>query len=104
MQAKRHGVPHSFLVVLILIIGVGFFCSGTSVYGSEEKEKKVLPPRGISIVPEYSSIMISEGEDVSIDLKVINRGQKDENIVLSLPSVPQGWETWINTYSFGVGS
>jgi len=71
------------------------------VFGHEE-EKKDLPPRGISVAPEYSGVIVPQGEDVSIDLKVINKGRQDEIIELTLPSVPKGWTASVKTYSFGV--
>jgi uncharacterized membrane protein len=71
-----------------------------SAYGSEKK--KDLPPRGIAIAPEYTGVVISEGDDISIDLTVTNKGRKDENIDLILPSVPKGWKAWFKTYSFRV--
>ncbi len=71
------------------------------VFGHEE-EKKDLPPRSISVAPEYSGVIVDQGEDVSIDLKVYNKGRQDEIIELMLPSVPKGWTATVKTYSFGV--
>jgi uncharacterized membrane protein len=70
-------------------------------YGHEE-EKKDLPPRAISVAPEYSGVIVTQGEDVSVDLKVVNKGRQDEIIELTLPSVPKGWTAMVKTYSFGV--
>ncbi|MDY7036902.1 MAG: NEW3 domain-containing protein [Thermodesulfobacteriota bacterium] len=70
------------------------------VYAGEEK--KDLPPRKISISPEYTGVVIPEGEDVSIDLTVANGGRQDENIEITLSSIPKGWTAWIKTYNFGV--
>jgi len=66
------------------------------------REKKDLPARSIAVYPEYTGVVVSQGEDVSVDLTVANRGRHDENINLSLSSVPQGWKARIKTYSFGV--
>jgi uncharacterized membrane protein len=51
---------------------------------------------------EYTGVVVSEGEDVTIDVKVTNRGRQDENIDLMLTSIPKGWNAWIKTYNFGV--
>jgi len=67
-----------------------------------ETQKRDLPPRAIYVSPEYTGVTIPQGNDVSIDLMVSNRGQKDENLDLKLISVPDGWKTWIKTYDFGV--
>jgi uncharacterized membrane protein len=67
-----------------------------------EAPKRDLPPRAISVSPEYTGVVVPEGDDVNIDLIVSNRGQKDENLDLQLTSVPDGWKAWIKTYDFGV--
>lgn len=82
---------------LYLIAGVLI----SPAYGHEE-EKKDLPPRGISVAPEYSGVIVAQGEDVSVDIKLVNKGRQDEIIELTLPSVPKGWTAMVKTYSFGV--
>jgi len=88
---------YAALIAFCLVAGALIF----PAYG-QEKEKKDLPPRGISVAPEYSGVIAAQGEDVSIDIKVINRGRQDEIIELALPSVPKGWTAMVKTYSFGV--
>jgi uncharacterized membrane protein len=67
-----------------------------------EEDKKELPPRKISIAPEYTGIIITEGEDVSLSFSVKNGGRQDEVIGLSLGAIPKGWKGRIKTYSFDV--
>jgi uncharacterized membrane protein len=69
---------------------------------SNEEKKKDLPPRAISVSPEYTGVVVTKGESVSVDLSVTNGGRQDENIEISVPSVPKGWKARIKTYSFGV--
>lgn len=69
---------------------------------AEEKDKKDLPPRAIDVAPEYTGVIVPAGEDVSIDLNVVNKGRQDEFIELSLTQVPEGWTARIKTYSFDV--
>ena len=85
------------------IIGLCLIAGGLifPAYGHEE-EKKDLPPRAISVAPEYSGVIVSQGENVSVDLKVINKGRQDEIIELTVPSVPKGWTAMVKTYSFGI--
>ena len=66
------------------------------------EDKKDLPPRKITIAPEYTGVVVAKGESVSVDLNVINGGRHDEYVNLSLPSVPKGWKARIKTYSFDV--
>ncbi|NIR16466.1 MAG: hypothetical protein GWN86_22110, partial [Desulfobacterales bacterium] len=54
------------------------------------------------MAPEYSGVIAAQGEDVSVDIKLINKGKQDEIIELTLPSVPKGWTAMVKTYSFGV--
>jgi len=87
-------------VGIVILIWVFLFISCSFAFGDEEK--KDLPPRKISIAPEYTGIIVSQGDDASIDLTVANGGRQDEDIEIELPSVPKGWKAWIKTYSFGV--
>jgi uncharacterized membrane protein len=87
----------------VAIIGLCLISGGliTPAYGHEE-EKKDLPQRGIFVAPEYSGVIVAQGEDVSVDIKVVNKGKQDEIVDLSLPSVPKGWTAMLKTYSYGV--
>jgi uncharacterized membrane protein len=98
MRLKRNHSPRvvkSFMAALFVLT-----LFSASAFG--ETQKRDLPPRAISVSPEYTGVVIPQGNDVSIDLMVSNRGQKDENLDLQLTSVPDGWKAWIKTYDFGV--
>jgi uncharacterized membrane protein len=69
---------------------------------SNDEKKKDLPPRAISIAAEYTGIVVFVGEKVSLDLTVTNGGRQDEDIDVTIPSVPKGWKAKISTYSFGI--
>ena len=99
MKGKKV-VPRFVLAFVVFAASAVFLFSPVS-WGTE-KEKKDLPPRQISVAPEYTSITVPEGEEVSIDLTVANQGKQDEFIDLSLPQVPKGWKARIKTYSFDV--
>lgn len=71
-----------------------------SAYG--ETPKKELPPRAVSVSPEYTGVVVPEGDDVNINLVVSNKGRSDENLDLQLSTIPDGWKAWIKTYEFGV--
>ncbi len=75
-------------------------CLYSSAYG--QKEKKDLPPRAISVSPEYTGIIVPQGDDVNIDLIVSNNGKKNEDIDLKVTSIPKGWKAWVKTYDFGI--
>lgn len=67
-----------------------------------EEDKKELPPRKISIAPEYTGIIITQGDDVNLTFSVKNGGRQDEVINLSLGTIPKGWKGRIKTYSFDI--
>ena len=101
MRRKRSGLyPLIQMVFMVVFFLVACFSSFALAKG--EDKKKDLPERGISVFPEYSGVIVSEDDDVSIDVMVINQGRRDENIQLSVTSIPEGWKAWIKTYSFGV--
>jgi len=101
MMRKRY---ISFIFTPIIFVTVAGLLSLTSLaFGVENNDKKKeLPPRAMSIAPEYTGVIVPKGDDVSIDINVNNKGRKDEDIELTVPSVPEGWKAWIKTYSFGV--
>ncbi|MFC1534983.1 NEW3 domain-containing protein [Thermodesulfobacteriota bacterium] len=68
-----------------------------------EEVKKELPPRAITVAPEYPSIVVPEGDDVNMDFFVLNGGRQGETITLTITSVPKGWKAWFKTYSFKIG-
>jgi uncharacterized membrane protein len=87
--------PLVFLSAICLLLSLSPIALG-------EEKKKDLPERGISLFPEYTGVIVPAGEDVSIDLIVTNRGRRDENIELTLTSIPKGWNARIKTYAFDV--
>ena len=98
MRLRRNISP--FIVRLLIASVFLLTCLSAPAFGG--KEKKGLPPRAISVSPEYTGVVVPEGEDVSIDLVVSNNGRKDENVDLQVTSIPEGWKAWIKTYDFGV--
>ena len=69
---------------------------------AQEKKKSDLPPRALFVSPEYTGVVVPEGENVSMDLIVQNGGRQDEYVNLDLTTVPQGWSAQIRSYRFAV--
>lgn len=65
-----------FLSLFVIIAFVGFG-SLTTIQGADIQ-------RGFSLFPKYTSVVIGKGEEVNLDLKVINTGKKEEEIFLSI--------------------
>lgn len=98
MQSKWNGL----FCVAALLLGTSFMWTALPLLALGETPRKDLPPRAISVSPEYTGVTVPQGEDVSIDLMVSNNGREDENIDLKLTAIPDGWKAWIKTYDFGV--
>ena len=100
MRGKQLGFFLLICTIPVFILFTGILSPLTQAFG--EEKKKDLPPRAISVSPDYTGVVTKEGDDVSIDLKVYNKGRQDEDIDLSVESVPKGWDARIKTYNFGV--
>jgi len=100
MKGEKYRFSFSVTFIVIMIFVWGMISSVPFALG--EEEKKDLPPRAISIAPAYPGVVVPQGDDVSIDLKVTNGGRQDENIYVALTSIPKGWNARIKTYSFDV--
>ena len=100
MESKKGDRYHLGGLAVMAIVAIGVAFSWPSM--AHGKEKEDLPPRKISVAPEYPGIVVAEGKDVSIDLAVTNGGREDETIEITLPEVPQGWKAWIETYRYEI--
>jgi uncharacterized membrane protein len=96
------GCVSFFFPNMIALMIIGILVSSISFAQAEEKEKKDLPPRKIQIAPEYTGVVVAEGESVSIDVTVADEGRQDEVVDVKLTSVPKGWKARLKTYSFDV--
>ncbi len=87
----------------VLMVGV-FFLVGvyfaTSSLAEEDKSKR--PLRALEISPEYTGVIVAQGEEVRMDLKVENKGRTAEDVFLELTQIPKGWKARIKTYNFTV--
>ena len=100
MKARKGG--NGLLISYGLLIAVIFLFPAVVFSATESEEKDDRPERGMAIALEYPGVVVKEGEKVSMDLTVFNKGKTDEVIDLELPSVPKGWDARIKTYSFTV--
>jgi len=86
--------------ILILCLSTFFVSSGLA----QEEKEDTRPERGISMAFEYPEVIINQGDDVSVDLIVKNKGKTDENVYFTISSAPPGWKTKIKTYNFAITS
>jgi len=99
VKGIRNIISRHFMIMSMGALLCGLVLFMPSAFADTEK---LLPPRHILVSPEYPSVVVPEGEDVSVDLKVRNGGRQGEVIDISMPDVPKGWKAWIKTYSFKV--
>ncbi len=101
---KRVGVLTKLVPMLVFATAFHLlFLTPLSFAEEKNDKKKDLPPRKISVSPEYPNVIVTEKEEVSVDVNVRNGGRQGEIIDLSIPTVPKGWKAWFKTYSFKVG-
>ena len=100
MKGMKGVLSFVFVFSIFTFFVTGTLLSTPLAYGDENK--KDLPPRAIEIAPAYTGVVLPAGEKLSVDVDVYDKGRADENINLSLPSVPKGWNAYLKTYSFEV--
>ena len=99
MRSKRSGLVIQLPLVFLGVLSWLVF-TGPMTWGAEAK--KQLPPRGISISPEFTGVILPQGESATLEVNVNNLGEKDEDIDVTITTVPKGWKAWLKTYNFGV--
>jgi uncharacterized membrane protein len=101
MRTKTTKALFALLLILSLALGTSFISLS---FAKEEEKEDTRPERGISMAFEYPEVIISKGDDVTVDLIVKNKGRRDENVYFTISSAPLGWKTKIKTYSFSITS
>jgi uncharacterized membrane protein len=93
-------VRRSYLVLSLVVTICFIIVSLQPAVLADEKDTR--PPRAIEIYPEYPGVVVSQGEDVKMDIQVVNKGRADEDVLLEVTTVPKGWKAQIRTYNFAV--
>jgi uncharacterized membrane protein len=93
-------VRRSF-VALSLVVTICWVVAALQPAGlADEKDNR--PPRAIAIYPEYPGVVVSQGEEVKMNIRVANKGRADEDIRLELSTVPKGWKAQLKALDFDV--
>jgi uncharacterized membrane protein len=93
-------VRRSYLVLSLLVTICFIMVSLQPAVLADEKDTR--PPRAIAIYPEYPGVVVSQGEEVKMDIRVANKGRADEDVLLEVTTVPKGWKAQIRTFNFAV--
>ena len=99
MKLSRDGWSRIILMICVMAL---FFIQAFSHDLGVAAEKKKLPERLVRIYPEYTGVVVDQGEDVSMNIFVKNGGKRDESVELKVTEIPKGWKAWIKTYSYAV--
>ena len=99
MRSKGNG---SFLVTSVFLMAIILLLTCFSPFAFGQQNNKNLPARGISLAPEFTSLILPKDEKAVMELVVMNMGRRGENINLTVTSIPEGWKAWIKTFSFAV--
>jgi uncharacterized membrane protein len=91
-----------WILFLIVTLALGTAVLYPAAAGAQQDKKDTRPERGLSVAFEYPGVVISEGDDASVDLIVKNKGKRDETVSFTITSSPKGWESRVKTYSFGI--
>ncbi|MEJ2066894.1 MAG: NEW3 domain-containing protein [Deltaproteobacteria bacterium] len=90
----------SYLVLSLVVMICFIIVSLQPAVAADEKDKR--PPRAIEIYPEFPGVVVSQGEEVRMDIQVVNKGRADEDVLLEVTTVPKGWKAQTRTYNFAV--
>jgi uncharacterized membrane protein len=93
-------VRRSYLVLSLVVTICFIIISLQPAVAADEKDTR--PPRAIEIYPEYPGVVVSQGEEVKMDIQVVNKGRADEDVLLEVTTIPKGWKAQIRTYNFAV--
>jgi uncharacterized membrane protein len=96
MKRVRRSYVAWLLAVAICFIVVSF----QPVVLANDKDKR--PPRAIEIYPEYPGVVVPQEEKVQMDIRVANKGRADEDVLLEVSQVPEGWKTQIRAFNLTV--
>jgi uncharacterized membrane protein len=102
MERKKIG---KFSLVFVLV-ALGFFLLQRPgvAHETEREDKEPRPERLIEMAVEFPGVEIPAGEDVSMDIIFRNKGRSDENVNVSLASIPTGWSARVKTFRFTVNT
>ena len=101
MSTVRRSILYGLVMVLVTL-GIAMMGFPSPVAADDDRSKSDRPPRALAVYPEYPSVVIEAGEDLRMDILVVNGGRADEDVFLEITEAPEGWDTKIKTYDFAI--
>ncbi len=93
------------LCVLVVLVAVGLVLSGWASQAAETKKKEDFenrPERSIQMSAEFPGVQVPPGQTVNMNLLFDNKGRTNENVTVSLASVPKGWRARLKSEQFTI--
>lgn len=91
------------LVVFSLFMVLSLIFLNPNISFSEKKtEEEKKPERLIEMAVEYPVVVVSQKEEVSMDIIFHNRGRSNEDVEVWIDFQPKNWKAKIKTYRYGI--
>ena len=93
------------LCVLVVLVALGLVFSGWASMAAETKKKEDFenrPERSIQMSAEFPGVQVPPGQTVTMNLIFDNKGRTNENIDVSIASIPKGWKARLKTEQYTV--
>lgn len=93
------------LFMLVALVALGLILSGWASMAAETKKKEDVenrPERSIQMSAEFPGVQVPPGQTVTMNLIFDNKGRTNENVDVSILSVPKGWKARLKTDQYTV--
>ena len=102
MTGRNSLHPFWTFLVAVVFLGLSLINLGSAVAAEEEEDKDKRPARAMAIYPEYPGVVVPKGDDVRMDILIVNKGRSDEDVHLKVTDIPEGWDARVKTYNFTI--
>jgi len=99
MTQKQTG--HLF-IVLMAAAALIFSQVPAKAFAKDDNGDAAKPLRAIYMAAEYPGVVVSSGEDVSMDLTFYDKGRLGEDVDVQVAQKPPNWQARIKTYKYTV--
>ncbi len=93
------------LCVLVVLVVLGLVLSGWASIAAETKKKEDFenrPERSIQMSAEFPGVEVPPGQTVTMSLIFDNKGRSNENVAVSIASVPKGWKARLKSEQYTI--
>jgi uncharacterized membrane protein len=91
--------------LLVVLVALGLVLSGWASIAAETKKKEDFenrPERSIQMSAEFPGVQVAPGQTVTMNLLFDNKGRTNENVDVSIVSIPKGWRARIKSEQYTV--